>query len=233
MMGKNLRIAERLLLAAGATLLTVYSAAMLVGFASSRLALWHLEELQPSSASSLPGDQDVNFSLWHKGRIQAYQETLRGWITSPLGVLRIDKLELQVPVFEGTGELVLNRGVGRIIGTSKLEETGNVGIAGHRDGFFRALKDIALGDRIELATSATNFTYEVDEIKVVAPDDVYVLQARSRPSVTLVTCYPFYFVGSAPQRFVVQASIVETNQSEAAKVASPQAALISVRRREK
>src|SRR5882672_4956412 len=80
-------------------------------------------------------------------------------------------------------------------------------IAGHRDGFFRVLKDVTPGDTIELATPKRVVTYVVDQIVLVRPDDVSVLQPRSRPSLTLVTCYPFYFVGSAPQRYIVQASV--------------------------
>jgi sortase A len=83
-----------------------------------------------------------------------------------------------------------------------------VAIAGHRDGFFRGLKDVAVGDKIELVTLQTTDTYVIDNITIVDPSDVSVLRPRSRSSLTLITCYPFYFIGSAPQRYIVQASIV-------------------------
>src|SRR5215469_851377 len=86
-------------------------------------------------------------------------------------------------------------------------EEGNIGISGHRDGFFRGLKDIREGDGIELVTATGTDTYTIDHIVIVKPTDVSVLAPRPRPSITLVTCYPFYFVGSAPQRYIVQASM--------------------------
>ena len=100
-------------------------------------------------------------------------------------------------------EPVLNRGVGRIVETAKPGEAGNIAIAGHRDGFFRCLKDIQISDRIELATPKERFTYTVEAIRVVNPEEVGVLLPGHRPALTLVTCYPFYFIGSAPQRSVV------------------------------
>ena len=108
-----------------------------------------------------------------------------------------------MPVFDGTDEWVLNRGVGRIIGSTRVGESGNIGIAGHRDGFFRVLKDIAVGDLMTLSSSSATTTYAVDQIEIVTPDDVSVLAPRAGPSVTLVTCYPFYHPGDAPQRFIV------------------------------
>jgi sortase A len=86
-------------------------------------------------------------------------------------------------------------------------EEGNIGIAGHRDGFFRVLKDVGQGDAIELQGPIRTDTYVVDRIVIVSTDDVSVLQRRSRPSLTLVTCYPFYFIGSAPRRYIIQASL--------------------------
>ena len=84
-----------------------------------------------------------------------------------------------------------------------MGESGNIGIAGHRDGFFRALKDIAMGDLITLSSRTATTTYSVDQIEIVTPEDVSVLAPRAGPSVTLVTCYPFYYSGDAPQRFIV------------------------------
>ena len=124
-----------------------------------------------------------------------------------MAVLGIGKLRLRVPVFEGTDDLVLNRGLGWIDGTARPGERGNIGIAGHRDGFFRGLKDIAVGDAMELETLGKRATYVVDEIEIVAPEQVEVLRPRAAPAITLVTCYPFYFVGDAPQRFIVHATL--------------------------
>jgi sortase A len=136
---------------------------------------------------------------------------------APLAVLSIPRIGIEVPVFDGTDELVLNRGAGRILGTAKPGQPGNIGIAAHRDGFFRGLKDIRRGDRIELRTQGDASLYAVDEIEIVQPTDVTVLRNRSSPSVTLVTCYPFYFVGDAPQRYIVHASIVDSDKTTASK----------------
>jgi sortase A len=84
-------------------------------------------------------------------------------------------------------------------------------IAGHRDGFFRGLKDVGPGDRIELAEEGKTETFVIDNIVIVDPKDVSILARRERPSLTLVTCYPFYFIGSAPQRYIVQASLTSSD----------------------
>ena len=152
--------------------------------------------------------QNPDYSLWSNRRTKLHQASLRKPVES-LAVLRIPALHLEVPVLEGTDEVTLNRGVGRIAGTSFPGQGGNIGIAGHRDGFFRKLKDVRTGDAIELATMSGTDIYVVDRIGVISPNDVAVLQPRTKDSVTLVTCYPFYFVGPAPRRFIVQASLKE------------------------
>jgi sortase A len=145
-------------------------------------------------------------SLWSAQRIRSYEATLSQPAES-LAVLRIPKLRLEVPVLDGTDRFTLNRGVGRIAGTSFPGQDGNIGIAGHRDGFFRSLKEISKGDVIELVRTTGTDVYVVDQIRITNPADVSVLRARTRPSLTLVTCYPFYFVGPAPNRYVVEASL--------------------------
>jgi sortase A len=120
--------------------------------------------------------------------------------------MSIDKLDIHVPVFNGTDDLTLNRGAGRIIGTARVGETGNLGIAGHRDGFFRGLKDSAVGDRIQLKTVHGEIHYAVSSIDIVDPEDVSVLAPTVEDTITLVTCYPFYYVGHAPKRYIVKAT---------------------------
>ena len=123
----------------------------------------------------------------------------------PLVVLRIARIHLVVPVLEGTSDVTLNRGVGHIEETAMPGTGGNSGIAGHRDGFFRGLKDVGLGDTIELETLQEKQIYRIDRAWIVDPEDVSVLDPTPEQSITLVTCYPFYFVGSAPQRYIVRA----------------------------
>ena len=101
---------------------------------------------------------------------------------------------------------MLRLGAGHIEGTALPGQPGNIGIAGHRDTFFRELKDIQLNDEIQIQTATGLFRYQVDWMKVVEPSDTTVLEpSDNQTTVTLVTCYPFYFVGSAPKRFVVRA----------------------------
>jgi sortase A len=132
-----------------------------------------------------------------------------------IGVLRIGSLGMEVPVLEGTDKITLNRGVGRIAGTALPGLGGNIGIAGHRDSFFRPLRKIRRGDEIELLTRSGKHVYRVDQIKVTNPKDVSVLQPRPTPSLTLVTCYPFYYVGSAPKRYIVAATLETRSSTEA------------------
>ncbi|MGD0470816.1 MAG: class D sortase [Terriglobales bacterium] len=214
---KVLRGVEHLLLAAGLALLVVYLSARFHGVVMYRAGLWSFAALK----SSPPAAKDererqpaagVDFSLWSGKRVKAYTDALATRLGAPLAVLSIPKLGLCVPVFEGTDELTLNRGVGRIAGTARPGEQGNIGVAGHRDGFFRGLKDIQMGDRIELAVLRRTFVYTVDNVAVVKPSDVGVLQTKPKPSLTLVTCYPFYFVGDAPQRYIVRASLADSEQ---------------------
>ncbi len=205
----TLRFFERLLLATGTVLLAAFSLAHVDAWVSSRLALKAFDQAL-ESGSTLQDDERVDFSLWSDTRIREYKASLIAEKRPAWAALAIDKLNLRVPVFDGTDDLVLNRGVGWIEGTAKPGDAGNIGLAGHRDGFFRGLKDIASGDAITLTTPHEQITYLVDEIQIVTPDRVDVLQPRGAPSLTLVTCYPFYFIGSAPQRFIVHATLAQT-----------------------
>jgi len=127
----------------------------------------------------------------------------------PPAVLRIPSLGLEVPVYAGTSTVVLNRGAGLIEGTAlPSSDDGNIGIAAHRDGFFRPLQGIRAGAELYIDSVQSTRRYRVTSISVVAPQNVAVLDDTVRPSVTLVTCYPFHFVGAAPQRFIVRAEIV-------------------------
>jgi sortase A len=122
-----------------------------------------------------------------------------------LGRLDIPRLGLSVAVLQGTGSRMLRLGTGHIEGTPLPGEAGNSGIAGHRDTFFRALRNIRDNDEIQFQTATGLSRYAVDWVKVVAPDDLSVLAPSSESALTLVTCYPFYFVGPAPERFIVRA----------------------------
>jgi sortase A len=215
----KVRYLERALLTMGLVLLAAYGAAKLHSAISSYLALRRFEaeqkqtRLRAQESAKQRTGETVDFSLWSDKRVQAYMNTLATKEGAPSAVLRIPKLNLQVPVYDGTDDLTLNRGVGRIIGTAQLGEAGNIGIAGHRDGFFRGLKDIGPGDTVELMMPSRTNQYVVKSVQITSPEDVSVLQPTIKPSLTLVTCYPFYFVGSAPQRYIVQAAIANPGET--------------------
>lgn len=214
-MKKWLKHIERLLLVVGAMLLMFWAGAKVHEIVLSRAAVRQFESLEqpavnisagnPAPALALP---KPSFVSWSEKRIQDYEESLDRHLAPPMALLRINRIHVEAPVLDGTDDLTLNRGVGHIKGTALPGETGNVGIAGHRDGFFRGLKDIKLGDRIDLEEPDGTETYFVDYLTIVDPRDVSVLQSDNSPALTLVTCYPFYYIGSAPQRFIVHAARV-------------------------
>lgn len=123
----------------------------------------------------------------------------------PIALLRIARVGLEVPVYADTSERNLNRGAGWVEGTAAPNTDGNMAIAAHRDGHFRILKDVAVGDVLEIQSLSSERAYRITEISIVEPEEVSVLDATAEATVTLVTCYPFYFIGNAPQRYIVQA----------------------------
>lgn len=131
---------------------------------------------------------------------------------SILGRIEISGLGLPVMILEGTDGRTLRRGVGHIPGTALPGEQGNIGIAGHRDTFFRPLQNIHKDDEITLTTLKGVYHYRVDSVKLVEPDDMSVLDNSSDAVLTLVTCYPFYYVGPAPKRFIVRAVRIPEKQ---------------------
>jgi sortase A len=208
---------ERVLMALGLALLAVYVAVRTDGALLARARILSFEASHKSlsvtrGSTGLQDASPVDFTLWSEKRIDSYKQSLVQRFDPPLALLRVAKIHLEVPVLEGTDDLTLNRGVGRIAGTARLGEKGNLGIAGHRDGFFRGLKDVGVGDSIDLVLPSRTDTYVVDKVEIVNPDNVGVLRPASVSSLTLVTCYPFYFIGSAPQRYIVHASIAASDR---------------------
>lgn len=206
----------------GIILLGWYLVARGHSFYASRAAIERFEQVRSApievnrysaTTAASPSALPVDTTLWAEGRVEEFQQSLLAEIETPLALLRIPRLEIEVPVFAGTDDLILNRGVGQIEGTARPGEVGNIGIAGHRDGFFRPLKDIAIGDTLILESTSETTTFLVEELHIVDPSDVWVLAPTDTPSVTLVTCYPFYFIGSAPQRFIVRAGIALRSNS--------------------
>lgn len=122
-----------------------------------------------------------------------------------IGMLEIPRLGVSAIIVQGDSSDVLRRAVGHIPGTPLPGQSGNIALAAHRDTIFRPLRNVAIGDLVEIRSDAGTFRYRVVSSKVVAPSDVGVLDSRDRNELTLVTCYPFYYLGHAPKRFIVQA----------------------------
>jgi sortase A len=210
---KMLRSVEIAAWSIGVLLLVVYAATRwwyaqardegVAAFTENRIAA-QPASAQPTAAAVLRVDSAVDMSTWSRERVERYRESLRA-ANAPQAVLRIPALKLVVPVYDGTSDENLNRGAGRIEGTAHIGEPGNVGIAAHRDGFFRALKDVRVGDTLVLEHAAATDAYRIVATSIVDPTDVSVLDPTDARTITLVTCYPFYFVGSAPRRFIVRA----------------------------
>ena len=146
---KWLRQLERLLFFVGIVCVAVYIAARIHSAVLANAELQRFKAAQmvstigpdgPPLTTSIP-----NFSLWSEKRVKDYQESLAAHFTPAMGILRIPKINVEVPILEGTDDLSLNRGVGHVAGTANVGENGNIAIAGHRDGFFRGLKDVVVG----------------------------------------------------------------------------------------
>jgi sortase A len=219
---KFTRICERWLLTLGLVLIFLFAFAHLDRFVMLRAEMRQFDAQKLKAATGHnsttigndiatralvhPLAQNTDYLLWSIQRIKSYEATL-GVPIEPLAILRIPKLHMEAPVLDGTDAVTLNRGVGRITGTSLPGHDGNIGIAGHRDGFFRGLKDISAGDEIELVMTSGTDLYVVNRVWITDPKDISILRPGTQRSLTLVTCYPFHFVGPAPKRFIVEATL--------------------------
>jgi len=150
--------------------------------------------------------QAVDQSLWSKKRITQFADIHKNDNETPLAVLRIDDLKIMVPVYPGTSDFNLNRGAGWVEETAPVDGRGNIAIAAHRDSFFRALKDAKKGQKMTLQTLQGTRQFTLTDIQIIDPTETSVLEPSSSSKLTLVTCYPFYHVGSAPQRYIVTAT---------------------------
>jgi LPXTG-site transpeptidase (sortase) family protein len=214
-----LRLTELACWATGALLLSVQVGSSVVTQYGHDSALRSFEEARAaaarSSVAAAPavrrglGYAEPDQSLWAPERIRRYHQERWGLAGLPEAVIRIARLGLEVPVFDGATESNMTVGAGRIAGSPAFGEPGNVGLSSHRDGYFRRLKDIRVGDVIVVDTLSRSFRYVVEEIRITDPADTTVLWPGSVPEVTLVTCYPFYHFGNAPQRYVVRAELRE------------------------
>jgi len=197
----NYQAMEKFLFTIGSILLLVSLGFLVYGSVLNSRALDAFDHARVLNA---PQPDQQNWSSERKAR---YLQDKVSATNLPTAILHIDSINMAVPVFGSTGEVDLNRGAGTIEGTALPGGNGNIAIAGHRDGYFRALKDIELGDVIELETLASRQYFRVTDISIVDPLDVSVLEPTVNTEITLVTCYPFYFVGFAPERFIVRGTL--------------------------
>lgn len=190
-----LRWLERLLLVVGIACIGYY------GYVSAETMLYQAyenRELDAILASRVPRTSEPAVAN-RTPRLVSRGETV--------GRIEIPRLGVSAIIKTGTDARTLQLAVGHISGTAMPGESGNVGLAGHRDTFFRRLRDIRTEDEIRVTTADRMYSYRVERTNVVEPGDLWVLDPTTHAALTLVTCYPFSYVGSAPQRFIVRASL--------------------------
>jgi sortase A len=179
------------------------------------LGVWaglHVAEARYFASLPIPGPRPAVARLPGEGGNQIVEPTAGGdrAVRSGDWIARLDAptVHLSATVVEGSDDETLGRAAGHIEDTALPGDGGNVGIAAHRDTIFRPVRSLKLGDPLVLTTADRVFEYRIGLLKIVNPEDVYVLDPTPNPTLTLVTCYPFTFIGHAPQRFIVQAQLV-------------------------
>jgi sortase A len=150
------------------------------------------------------GNRQLDRALTHKAPIPAPNIVIPDG--ELIGRVEIPKLHLSAVVFQGSDSSVLDHGVGHVDSTALPGQPGNVVLAAHRDTLFRPLRNIRKGDLVTVTTESGLRNYRVDSTEVVKPTDISVLNPTAKPTLTLITCYPFYYVGHAPRRFIVRAT---------------------------
>ncbi len=203
-----LQLIERILTTSGVIGLLCVAATWTDGLYHSRAAISSFNSAYAAQNHSLAVPQPDQ-SLWSASRVRDYIAPDADAENAPLALLEIGRLGMQVPVFAGTDAVTLNRGAGVVSGTAYPGEAGNIAVSAHRDGYFRALKDIRVGDHITLRTLDGEQRFEVASLHVTDPLDVSVLADTGNTVLTLITCYPFYYVGFAPERLIVTATLLD------------------------
>ena len=173
--------------------------------ALAAVSIWAWYGYVLADAWSFQRTEGRQLEVLPSGRIDTAVAVLAPATGGLVGRIDIPRLSLSVVVIEGTGSAALRRAAGHISGTAMPGQRGNMGISAHRDTFFRPLRNIRKGDVITVTTREREYRYGVLSTHIVMPSNVAVLQSDGRELLTLVTCYPFYFVGAAPGRFIVQA----------------------------
>jgi sortase A len=206
-----LRWTERLLVIAGVATLSICAVFVVDAHIAQRSARQFLESVQPTPATVRPPTPFTDAAL---------PDTSHMPEGSAVAALSIPRVHLSTIVLHGSGSRTLRRGPGHLEHTALPGESGNMVVAGHRDSFFRPLRDVRVGDVVFLDSPQGTFEYRVTSLRVVKPADLSVLDPTEGPVLTLITCYPFWVFGNAPDRFVVRAVRV-SDAPDAPTVASP------------
>ena len=221
---KLLKAGELLSYAAGVALTGFFVVQIAQGEVERRSGIEQFEQLASldfanrDAVAVTPAFEDTtggpDTTLWSPGRIADYEASLAADLPPIIGILEVPSIGLEVPVYPTDSDMAMDRGAGVIDGMAYPHEPGNIGIAGHRDGYFRVLKDVKVGDTLTLQTLEGPKRFTIDAVQVVEITDTQLLQDTNDQTVTLVTCYPFYFVGHAPQRYIVTASLDTANVNQ-------------------
>ncbi len=196
-------------------LATAVGSRMLYASAAEQMQLAHSEVNEPAPeiarsgvATAVAGtDVKQDQSLWARTRRAAFARLTVNGLPATVAVLRIPQLQATIPVFNGATEAAMTLGAGHLSDTTALTGEGNIALSSHRDGAFRILKDVSKGDALTLTTDAGVRTFIVKKLFIVEPSEVSVLAPTPTTTLTLITCHPFYFVGNAPRRYIVQAEL--------------------------
>ncbi len=214
---KSRRIVEVACFALSFALIVYYCGVRAVGESQARDDLARFEQAveqgTQTAAQTVSYEGQPDFSNWSESRKRAYAAVMaEAHADQPVAILEVKSVQLKVPVYADSSEPHLDRGAGVIDGMAAPGKGGNLGIAGHRDGFFRVLQGIKVGDSIAVRMKKHSYRYRVSAITIVDQHDNSVLRDTIDPTLTLVTCYPFYYQGSAPQRFIVHGTFENTYQ---------------------
>ncbi|WP_165398988.1 class D sortase [Shewanella maritima] len=210
---------------AGTLCLTLFVLAKLHQTIASELALNAIDERTNAPLKTLPDTSKTpssplsqltlpkpDKSDWSSARKTRFEVAT---LSKPIGKILIDEISLEAPIFEGDSELNLNKGVAKVLPANHTRHSSNLVIAGHRDSFFRRLGVLKNGAIIHITMAdGKEHTYQMTNHWIVKPEDTWVMAEVSQDVLTLITCYPFYFVGSAPERYIVRAVKRLPNQKQ-------------------
>ena len=188
-----------------AKVLTAFGAACLLIYGIATFRTWHYQREAKTEVEQMVRVDERTPEVTEK--LPAPERPLA--VGELIGRVDLPRLGVSAAVAEGDDERTLSKAVGHLPDTPlPWQRYGNVGIAAHRDGLFRRLEHVRLNDEVRLVTPRGEYQYRVTKTHIVDPDDVWVLAPTTHPTITLITCYPFAFIGNAPQRFIVQAELV-------------------------